>query len=72
MPHCGLGDKFRRPNETQSSGIEDDVVEQWVIDIGIEIAPEVATSCMVRLPDHFSCVLFRKNKIVTGMLNPVL
>jgi len=38
MSHRRLGDEFRRPNKTKSSGIEYEVIEQRVFDIRIEIA----------------------------------
>ena len=47
-----LRDDFGRTGKTQPTGVERHVVEGWVVNLGVEVAPYVAASCLVLLPDQ--------------------
>ena len=42
-----LRDDLGRRGKTQPTGIERHVVEGWVVNLGVEVAPHVAASCLV-------------------------
>ena len=64
-----LRDDFGRTGKTQPTGVERHVVEGWVVNLGVEVAPYVAASCLVLLPDELGRYGFTQVIVFGGMPN---
>ena len=64
-----LRDDFGRTGKTQPTGVERHVIEGWVVNLSVEVAPYVAASCLVLLPDQLGRFGFTQVVVFGGTPN---
>ena len=55
MLQSQLCDDLGRTGKTEPTGVERQVVVDRVVNLGVEIAPNVASTCLVSFPDELGC-----------------
>ena len=66
---CQQRDALGCPGKTQPTGVERHVVEDRVVNLRVEVAPQVAASRLVLLPDQLGRFGFTQVVVFGGMPN---